>query len=101
MSLHVVVKIGCVTKCLVSISLLSPEWEWEKLPNSYQQSPYLNIDVKAIAISAYVQAKDDKTPLHPIILSQPSSPAVHCEAREAVFDELPSKVSIFNYFIFL
>ena len=83
-------KVPC--KHFFAIFHLFPEWGWEKLPNSYQQSPYLNIDVEAI--SAYVQAEDDKIPLHSIVVSQPSSPAIHCEAREAVFDELPSKVSI-------
>ena len=87
-------KVPC--KHLFAIFRLFPEWGWEKLPSSYRQSPYLNLDEQAI--SAYIQPKDDKTALHPDISSQPLSPVAvaQCEATEAIFDELPSKVSMFN-----
>jgi len=82
-------KVPC--KHFFAIFRLFPEWRWEKLPNSYQQSPYLNLDEQAI--SAYMQPEDDKTVLYSTVLSQPSSPSIECEASEAIFDELPSKVS--------
>lgn len=86
-------KVPC--KHFFAVFRLFPEWGWEKLPNSYQQSPYLNIDEQAI--SAYIQAKDNKVPILSTVSSQPSSPSADCDPGVSIFEELPSKVSILNH----
>ena len=51
-----------------------PEWGWEKLPQTYQNSPYLCLDDDAIA--RYLQDQHDTNetqPLTPRIIGEPIS----------------------------
>ena len=66
---------------------LFPEWGWEMLPQSYQDSPYLNLDEQAM--SAYVQFPEEKFPEN---LSSSDSLIQQPKSEGKKLDEIPFKV---------
>jgi len=93
------VKYHIPCKHFVGVFRLFPQWGWEMLPQSYQQSPYLNVDDQAI--SDYV--KDEPQHYSPETSSTPSSPTVSYspgldesqqpESDDGKPDEIPCKVN--------
>ena len=93
------VKYHIPCKHLFGVFRLFPQWGWEMLPQSYQQSPYLNVDDQAI--SDYV--RDEPQHYSPENSSIPSSPTVSYspgldesqqpESDDGKPDEIPCKVN--------
>ena len=89
------VKYHIPCKHFFGVFRLFPQWSWEALPQSYQQSPYLNLDDQAI--SDYIKNKEQLySPENP---STPPSPTVHSPhlveslQSESKMDEIPTKVN--------
>ena len=89
------VKYHIPCKHFFGVFRLFPQWGWEALPQSYQQSPYLNLDDQAI--SDYIKNKEQLySPENP---STPPSPTVHSPhlveslQSESKMDEIFTKVN--------
>ena len=90
------VKYHIPCKHFFGVFRLFPQWGWEALSQSYQQSPYLNLDDQAI--SEYIKNKEQLySPENPSTLPSPtvsySPDQVESQESESKMDEIPTKVS--------